>query len=190
MNRYFAFIDGEQRGPFEPDQLSAAGVRPSTYVWCKGMADWQRADSVDEIRRVFTHHITHRHETPVTPEPSDAQPVEAVPAQELPPEPDRIRFGRIPDQGEPQPNLDNPPQVSMTLAVLSLILCFPPTGILAVLFAYRAQKAWNDSNIPGADVEALRIKAHENERLAKMWLGLTLAFGIIAWTLVFSIPRR
>ncbi|MDE6143194.1 MAG: DUF4339 domain-containing protein, partial [Muribaculaceae bacterium] len=34
--KYFAIIDGEQKGPFELEELADAGVRPSTYVWCKG----------------------------------------------------------------------------------------------------------------------------------------------------------
>lgn len=44
--RYFAMIDGERRGPFELSQLADAGVRPGTYVWCKGMDDWEKAEDV------------------------------------------------------------------------------------------------------------------------------------------------
>ncbi len=43
--RYFAMIDGERRGPFGLDELADAGVRPDTYVWCKGMSDWEKAES-------------------------------------------------------------------------------------------------------------------------------------------------
>ena len=49
--RYFAMIGGEQRGPYELMELSEAGVTPETYVWCKGMADWQPASDVAEIGR-------------------------------------------------------------------------------------------------------------------------------------------
>lgn len=51
--KIFAMIDGRQRGPMELDDLVEAGVRPHTYVWCKGMADWQMACDVPDICRYF-----------------------------------------------------------------------------------------------------------------------------------------
>lgn len=46
-------IGGRQQGPFALDQLHDAGVRPDTYVWCKGMADWEMASQVPDICRYF-----------------------------------------------------------------------------------------------------------------------------------------
>ena len=51
--KYFAIIEGEKQGPFELEQLAEAGVRPSTYVWCKGMADWEKAENVADICRMY-----------------------------------------------------------------------------------------------------------------------------------------
>lgn len=51
--KIFAMIDGQQVGPLELDEIVEAGVRPDTYVWCKGMADWQRAAEVPDICRYF-----------------------------------------------------------------------------------------------------------------------------------------
>lgn len=188
--KYFAYIDGEQKGPFSLDQLADAGVRPSTYVWSKDMADWQRADQVDEIRNAFKRHIEIRKEVtpepPVTPQytPTDEQPADGQ---------DRPRFtGRfhLPEVEE-QTDINRPPQVSMTLAVLSLLLCFPPTGIAAVIYTYKAVKTWEEATKWGNGVkdnsEELKRKAHDYERLSKMWLGLTVAFGVIFWTLLFSV---
>ena len=187
--KYFAFIDGEQRGPYTLEQLGEAGIHPSTYVWCKGMDDWQRADKVEEIRNLFKHRITeHREkvETVRMPEPTvytDNKPLETG-------EPEKIRFP-LPEV-ETQEDLNRPPQVSMTLAVLSLLLCFPLTGFIAVFFTYRALKTWNEACriTDGRSAEQLKAKSHEYERLSKMWLGLTVAFGIIFWTLIFSIPKN
>ncbi len=53
MALYFAMIDGERRGPFRLDQLRDAGVGPDTYVWSKGMADWEQAADVADICRYF-----------------------------------------------------------------------------------------------------------------------------------------
>ena len=192
MNKYFAFIDGDQRGPFEPEQLIDAGVRPSTYVWCKGMDDWQRADSVEEIRGIFKRHLIFKSETKTVNEPIETvTPEEVKPQDSVPPQPEQIRFGRIPASVEPEPDYNSPPQVSMTLAILSLILCCPPSGIAAVVFTYKAQKTWEKAMSPESDTpkEELKKAAHEYGRQAKMWLGLTVAFGIILWTLIFSIPK-
>ena len=52
MNYYMAEGD-QQRGPFPVEQLAAQGLRPDTLVWHEGMRDWQRADSVLELRGMF-----------------------------------------------------------------------------------------------------------------------------------------
>lgn len=51
--KLFAMIDGQQHGPMELDEIVAAGVRPDTYVWAKGMPDWQKASEVPDICRYF-----------------------------------------------------------------------------------------------------------------------------------------
>lgn len=187
--KYYAFIDGEQKGPFSLDRLIDIGVRPSTYVWSKDMEDWQRADSVEEIRNLFRHHLENKRENTLT----QVQP--ATPSEATTGKPENVvtqqRMGFPLPETEENIDLDSPPQVSLTLAVLSLLLCFPPTGIAAVIYAYKAQKTWDEAtkwrdNTKDAS-EGLRRKAHEYERLSKMWLGLTVAFGIIFWTLLFSV---
>lgn len=52
MNFYMA--DGDtRRGPFPMDQLVAQGLRPDMLVWCEGMAEWQPAHSVPELRMLL-----------------------------------------------------------------------------------------------------------------------------------------
>ena len=190
--KYFAFIDGNQQGPFDLYDLKSAAVRPSTYVWCKGMDDWKRADEVEEIRNLFRRHLEDQKEQSVINPPADAPIKEENPVPQPEEKPEQIRFGRIPASVEPEVDINNPPQVSMTLAVLSLILCFPPSGIAAVVFAWKAQKTWEEANRnekTKEDMDTLKRQSHEYARLAKMWLGLTVAFGIIFWTLIFSVKQ-
>lgn len=192
MSKYFAFIDGNQQGPFDLYDLKSAGVRPSTYVWCKGMDDWKRADEVDEIRNLFRRHLEEIKDSPKEEVIETVQPEVVHNDDRQQQAPPTVRFGRIPAGEEPEIDINNPPQVSMTLAVLSLILCFLPTGIAAVLFTYKAQKVWENSlreGLTSEESDSLKKQAHEYERLSKMWLGLTVAFGIIFWTLIFSIPK-
>lgn len=50
---YFMAVGNERRGPYETNQLLAAGLRPETLVWTDGMAQWQRADAVPELRALL-----------------------------------------------------------------------------------------------------------------------------------------
>lgn len=195
--KYYAFIDGDQKGPFTLDQLIEIGVHPSTYVWSKDMADWERADSVEEIRNRFRNHIENR-QFEKTSEPEVAQVAGGgAIAPSSPQGNDRERQERpvrfpLPEM-EDEIDIHQPPRVSMTLSILSLLLCFVPTGIAAVYFTYKAQKTWDEAtrwkDSGDGNIEDLKRKAHEYERLSKMWLGLTVAFGIIFWTLLFSMQR-
>lgn len=53
MRSYYIADNGQQRGPYPPEQLPAQGLRPDTLVWADGMAQWQRADQVPELQGVF-----------------------------------------------------------------------------------------------------------------------------------------
>lgn len=181
---YFAIVDGEQKGPIPSDRLVEAGIRPSTFVWCKGMDDWKRADEVEEIRNLFRRHIEHEKEKAAF----EGSRVKDTPdSRETQSNPGAYRF-HIPEQ-HVEEDLRRPPQVSLTLAIMSLLLCFPPTGIAAVVYAYKAMKTWEGAKFEekGESADEMRRKAHEYGRLAKMWLGLTVAFGVIFWTVVFSV---
>lgn len=52
MNYYMA--DGNtRRGPFPMEQLTVQGLKADSLVWRDGMADWQPADSVPELRALL-----------------------------------------------------------------------------------------------------------------------------------------
>ena len=73
--RYFVMKDGEQCGPYRVEELEAAGVTPETYVWCKGMADWQQAGEVADICRYFRNLLHDRmHPTAMQPAPQQSAP--------------------------------------------------------------------------------------------------------------------
>lgn len=56
--KYFAMIGGQQYGPMELEDMVKEGVRPDTYVWCKGMADWSLASEVPDICRYFRQRLS------------------------------------------------------------------------------------------------------------------------------------
>jgi len=53
MEYYFA-EGGEQRGPFELEQLTAQGLKPEALVWHDGMTDWKPARELPELAGLFT----------------------------------------------------------------------------------------------------------------------------------------
>lgn len=56
--KYFAMIGGQQYGPMELGEMVKEGVRPDTYVWCKGMDDWMPASDVPDICRYFRQRLS------------------------------------------------------------------------------------------------------------------------------------
>lgn len=56
--KYFAMIEGRQYGPMALDEMPRVGVRPDTYVWCKGMTDWIEAAEVPDICRYFRQRLS------------------------------------------------------------------------------------------------------------------------------------
>ncbi|MBR5102765.1 MAG: DUF4339 domain-containing protein [Muribaculaceae bacterium] len=51
--KYYLYINGQQLGPFEENQLIAQGMQPDTQVWCETMPQWLQANQVPELARYF-----------------------------------------------------------------------------------------------------------------------------------------
>lgn len=52
MDYYFADGD-QQQGPYAREALLGQGVKPDSLVWREGMASWERAESLAELRDLF-----------------------------------------------------------------------------------------------------------------------------------------
>lgn len=205
--RYFAMIDGRRCGPYTLDELAAAGVSPDTYVWCKGMADWEKAEDVADIcryyrRRIFdlTHGgpsrpaMHHEENTEERGASVEEDPYAAVPARFR----GIARKSGIPPENfmaeEPGPDASRPPMPTMLLSLFMTLFCFPITGLIAMYFSFKARKAWEESQRSVAEGsrnlytpkerEQLRIEAHDLSRRAKMWIGISFFLGIIVSALV------
>ncbi len=51
--QWFISRDGQNIGPFTPDQLVPNGLTAQTYVWRNGMAGWLRASEVTELNSIL-----------------------------------------------------------------------------------------------------------------------------------------
>lgn len=207
--RYFAMIDGEQRGPFLLEELPDAGVRPETYVWCKGMDDWMRADEVADICRLYRQRIFDMmhgglkpvaNSTPVSTDKDTDSADENDPYSDVP-----LRFRGIMRRSgidpesfrvkEPETDTSRPPYPTLFLSLMVTLFC-SMTGLVAVYYSFKARKSWQESDRNGAtgskdlytreERERLRREAHEYSRKAKMWLGISFFIGIIVTALIGS----
>jgi len=53
MKPYFIYIDGQQVGPLNFDELRERKINRETLVWMEGKADWQKADTFEELQELF-----------------------------------------------------------------------------------------------------------------------------------------
>ena len=58
VSKYYVAVDGDSTGPYDIKKLQEMAdngqFKKDSLVWKKGMADWVRADSVDELKDLFT----------------------------------------------------------------------------------------------------------------------------------------
>lgn len=191
--KYYAMIDGERKGPFSLEELPAAGVRPSTYIWCKGMSDWQKAEENADVCRLFRNHLYDIMHPGVEPAVSSTlQPTEDDRWKVKPDEPS----GPLPSKfdkylqetgNDPLPTIDeiesskdksNPPMSMVGYAWLVIFFCCVPTGIVALVFAYKSNKYWKQGK---------NEESHEYNRKAKMWTGISFCLGLIGYGLFMAL---
>ena len=195
--KYFAIIDGEKRGPFELEELPEAGVRPSTYVWCKGMADWEKAEDVADICRLYRgrlYDLLH----PVIPAPGypQASSAEQLPQDDTPSRFDRHIDAPLPsiEEIESRRDVSRPPVNMVPYSILVTLLCNPLLGIFAIIYAFGAQKSWrrmeemakNEAKNNAGEVEEMRRSAHNLNRIAMMVTGLAFFIGLIIYGAILS----
>lgn len=147
MNDYF-YIDasGQQKGPIPPSQFSMFNVSADTLVWCKGMADWQRAGAVDELKAYLDNDANDANGA--TPPPTPGAAGTAGTASGAP-------YGNVyHSMGSGTPNQSMPcPPSNLVWAIVSTILCCLPTGIVAIVYACKVDNLYLMGDYQGA-VEA------------------------------------
>lgn len=202
--RYYAMIHGERRGPYELKELSQAGVRPDTYVWCKGMDDWEKAEDVADICRYYRQTLydkTHGGSVPAVEQPTvvdtDNTPGADDPYKDVP-----LRFRNMvrksgeapPEFISDEPDLTRPPMPTLIISLFLTLFCFPFTGLVAVYYSFKARQSWamaekeikakEKSLYSDTEIRELKEKAHEYGRQAKMWVGITFFLGLILYALL------
>ena len=189
--KYFARINRRQVGPMTLPELLQAGVRPTTYVWCKGMPDWQPAAEVPDICRAMRRTLagldpeTGAERGTQAPDEADA-PMKFGPGQQPSNRQEMTEYLRqalMEAEDSARPDYSHPPHgVSIVMAIVLTICCFPITGLITIYFAWKCRRDWERGMAEGltpSEREAFRRKAHDDARLYRMMAGITFSMGII-----------
>jgi hypothetical protein len=53
MKTFFLFIDDEQQGPFNLEELKTKKINRTTKVWFEGLEDWKNAEEIEELKSIL-----------------------------------------------------------------------------------------------------------------------------------------
>lgn len=53
MKIFFLFIDDEQQGPFNLEELKKKKITTTTKVWFEGLEDWKNAEEIEELKSLL-----------------------------------------------------------------------------------------------------------------------------------------
>lgn len=140
---YHIAVGDRQKGPYTLDELWRVDFGPDTLVWHEGMSDWERADSLADLRMILAGKVPAEPEAPpqegdepgvfevkIPDGPQRVQPVTVYPgafaARQAPQAGSSLQYaGRM---GAP---------LSAGMAVTSMVL-----GIVALLLSFFAICLW------------------------------------------------
>lgn len=189
MALYFAMIDGERKGPYSLAELHDAGVRPDTYVWAKGMHDWRKAEDVADICRFYRQRLFDKMHpsVPVVESNGDNRPEEMQQSSSGL----GLRGYPFPMPEDDPSNIQTPPMPTLAVAIVVMLLCFPPTGIMAIYYSVNSRHLWNKAQEIAAgkvagNADEFKRDAHDAARKAKMWVGISFFLGLIFYGFMIS----
>ena len=54
MKQYYIFINEEQLGPFNIEELKNKKISRETKVWFEGLENWKNATEIEELKPIFS----------------------------------------------------------------------------------------------------------------------------------------
>lgn len=183
--QYWINHKGEQFGPVELDGLKEMALTSEAYVWHEGLDGWKKITQLPELQGYYVI---------VGQESADSASQEAAdmagesPADTADSEPVAVNIPPIPDVapgmwGQPQQGFQPPqyaqpqpadeptcPPTNLVWAIISMVLCCVPTGIVAIVYALKVSNKYRIGDIKGAE------RASET---GAWWCIATIILGII-----------
>lgn len=185
--KYFAIINKEQVGPMELPELVEAGLMPDSYVWCKGMDDWQQAREVADICRYFRNRIfdlMHPSAPPATPDAGQSATPNTPDDTDYKSMKSREFWATVAtqireqtEQQEERPaSSATPPSTWYPFPIILAVIFFFPLGVPALLYARKSAKLWKAGQ---------HEESHEAARQAKFYGGIAFFIGLIFTAAIF-----
>ena len=205
--KYYIAENGQQAGPFEPNELLLHGLTVNSLVWCEGMASWTSASQVPELMVLLSGQTINPGnidiqlpqmppmggqptQLPQTP-PMGGQPTQLP---QVPPFNGGQQGTTIQPYDQPkygptntQTNTQTTPQTTMPknwltesiiVTVLSALCCCNPVGILTGI--YSIIKAYSSKNkYMRGDVTGSATDGNT----AKKWMVITIIVGFV-WSCI------
>ena len=194
--KYYIAENGQQVGPFEPQELLLHGLTVNSLVWCEGMPSWTSASQVPELMALLSGQ-------PYTPSNTDIQlpqtpPMGEVQLPQVPPfggqQQQPTTYGTPYGQGQTnqpyappqygpsnnQPSRNVMPKTWLTESIIATVVsslcCGVPfigliPGIIAIVKAMGVKSSFMKGDQAGAEKKSAS---------AKMWLLITAGVGIAA----------
>ena len=197
--KYYIAENGQQAGPFEPNELLAHGLTVNSLVWCEGMPTWVSASQVPELMALLNGqpYTPGGFDTqlPQTPPMGDVQLPQVPPfgGQQQPTQPTQPTqpYGQ-PNQpyAPPQygPSTNQPQQMpvktwfteSLIVTILSALCCCNPVALLTGIYSvFKANSAKNKSMVGDSAGSAV------DAATAKKWLIITVVVMLV-WAAIQS----
>lgn len=197
--KYYIAENGQQVGPFEPNELLLHGLTVNSLVWCEGMTNWTSASQVPELMALLSGQTFNpgNVDTQLPPVPPMGQtPLPQVPpfggTQQPPTQPTTTGtpYGPgtpnqpyAPPQYGPSTNQTNPQQIMpktwLTESVIATVVCCMCCGAsyfglipgaIAIFNAWGSKTCYTKGDINGANKKSAS---------AKMWFYITLIVGVV-----------
>ena len=193
--KYYIAENGQQAGPFEPNELLLHGLTVNSLVWCEGMANWTSASQVPELMAILSGQPIPTYidtQLPQTPPMGDVPlpqmpPVNTTPQTTTPQQP--TPYGTpnqpyAPPQYGPSNNTSNQqrmmPKTWLTESIVATVVCTLCcgawfftliTGIIAIFNANGVKTKFNSGDYAGAEKKSAS---------AKLWTLITAGIGVAA----------
>lgn len=198
--KYYIAENGQQAGPFEPNELLLHGLTVNSLVWCEGMPNWTTASQVPELMALLSGQTFNpgdiNMQLPEMPPMGGQAPLPQVPpfggGQQTQPTPYGTPYGQGTTNqpyAQPQygPSNNQPanqvmPKTWLTESILatvaSLLCCFNyvglATGIYAIYKAYNVKSKFLKGDTTGANNDSAS---------AKKWTIITLVV-VLVWVAI------
>ena len=202
--KYYIAENGQQAGPFEPNELLLHGLTVNSLVWCEGMASWTSASQVPELMallsgQTYTPPTGNDIQLPQTPPMGDVQlpqmPPVSTPQTTAPqqPTPQGTPYGQgtvnqpyAPPQYGPSNQTSNKPsnqlmpKTWLTESILATVICSLCCGASFITLITGIIAIFNANGVKSKFNSGDYAGANKKSSSARMWMLITVGIGIAA----------